>query len=294
MQEIESIIQKGIKILQDSIVCKDLHIKPRMECELLLSHILQTSRIHLHTHSNLTLSPKQEQDFFCLISRRSKAEPLEYLTNKASFYSSDFFVDSNVLIPRPETELLVEKCFEIIKLNNLRFIADIGTGSGIIAITLALLNKNLQIIATDISQNALDIAKKNVENFGVANRIKFIQSDLLQGLYGNDLANLEMIISNPPYIKNSYKITQNLTYEPQIALFGGENGSEVLQTLMQSVCQLKNNHKLQNLAFLCCEIGYDQRGILQDFAKNFKEIKSLDFYKDLSDFTRYFIAQIDS
>ena len=212
------------------------------------------------------------------ISRLNDSYPLEYITKKASFYGMDFFIDEGALIPRPETELLVDKATQIITRHNIQQIYEIGTGSGIIAITLCLLNPRIQITATDISPTALQIAQKNIAlksalDATLKSRIRLIHADLLQGTDFTPKDSL--IISNPPYIAEDYALPKNVAFEPQIALFGGKNGDEILRKIIAL-----------NADFLCCEIGHNQ-GYLAEFLEAYK---SVEFYKDYAGFTRGFVA----
>ena len=212
------------------------------------------------------------------ISRLNCGYPLEYITKKVSFYSQDFFIDCGALIPRTETELLVDKAVQLIKKYDITKIYEIGVGSGIISIMLCLLNPRIQIIATDISPTALKIAQKNITlksalDSSLDSRILLVESDLLKSIDFNPKDSL--IISNPPYIAEDYAIPQNLTYEPKNALFGGKNGDEILKEIIAL-----------NADFLCCEIGHNQ-GYLADFLTQYKRVE---FYKDYAGFLRGFVA----
>ena len=230
--------------------------------------------------ANLTFDSPQmlESKLFEAISRLNDGYPLEYITKKVSFYSQDFFIDCGALIPRPETELLVDKALQLIKAHDIKKIYEIGTGSGVISIMLCLLNPHIQIIATDISRPALKIAQKNITlksamDSTLNSRILLVESDLLKSVDFNPKDSL--IISNPPYIAEDYAIPRNLAYEPQNALFGGKNGDEILKAIITL-----------NADFLCCETGYNQ-GYLADFLTHYK---SVEFYKDYAGFTRGFVA----
>ncbi len=212
------------------------------------------------------------------ISRLNDGYPLEYITKKASFYGMDFFIDKGALIPRPETELLVDKATQLIARHKIQKIYEIGVGSGIIAITLCLLNPRIQITATDISPTALTIAQKNIAlksalDSTLKSRIRLIHADLLQGTDFTPKDSL--IISNPPYIAEDYALPKNVAFEPKIALFGGKKGDEILQKIIAL-----------NADFLCCEIGHNQ-GYLADFLGAYK---SVEFYRDYAGFTRGFVA----
>ena len=285
--------------------------RANLVCEILLAHFLGKERVFLHANSerkiqgildsNESTSSLRDstqrvelwqstndllpQDEFTLhskllesVSRLNNGYPLEYITKKVSFYGMDFFIDEGALIPRPETEILVDKATQIIKSHNIQQIYEIGTGSGIIAITLCLQNPHIQITATDISPTALQIAQKNIAlksalDSTLKSRIRLICADLLQG--ADFVPKNSLIISNPPYIAEDYALPKNVAYEPKIALFGGKNGDEILRKIIAL-----------NADFLCCEIGHNQ-GYLADFLGAYK---SVEFYKDYAGFTRGFVA----
>lgn len=239
--------------------------------------ILNLSFEKLILNLNNELSPKQKDEYLKLCERLSLGEPFEYISGVCEFLGRDFMVNSSVLIPRVETEILVQKCLRIAKRKKFTNIFDIGTGSGIIAISLALSLPDAIITAADINKNALEIAKENAKKFAVKN-ISFIQSDLLE----NFNQNADIIISNPPYIARDYPLSTSVLFEPSVALFGGIKGDEILLKLIK---QAKTRCK-----YLACEIGYDQKSSIQNALKTagFKAR----FYKDLAGFDRGFIACI--
>ncbi|MGX2982693.1 N5-glutamine methyltransferase family protein [Helicobacter sp. 23-1045] len=259
---------QGANLAQDSAFC---HSHQGAE-SIQNCHSLQSKE-----SKNLNLETLQKQ-LFEAISRLNCGYPLEYITKKVSFYSQEFFIDCGALIPRPETELLVDRALQLIKAHDIQKIYEIGVGSGIISIMLCLLNPRIQIIATDISPTALKIAQKNIAlksaiDSTLKSRILLVESDLLKSVDFNPKDSL--IISNPPYIAEDYAIPRNLTYEPQNALFGGKNGDEILRQIIAL-----------NSDYLCCEIGHNQ-GHLADFLTCYK---SVEFYKDYAGFTRGFVA----
>ncbi len=266
-------IKEALK--EASLLLKDVAERPFLEASILLCHLLKKDRIYLTLHENEEL--KEWDRYFSLIERRKKHEPIEYITNEANFYSKTFHIEKGVLIPRPETELLVDMALDILKkFPNSPKVAEIGVGSGIISITLALFRKDIKITATDISEKALKCAKINAKKFKVQNQIEFIKTSYLEGIKQN----FDIIVSNPPYIKNDFEIDKNLTYEPKEALFGGETGDEILKEI---VFLAKNQTK-----YLICEMGYDQKEPMERFFKE-NGIKNYSFYKDLAGFDRGFI-----
>lgn len=215
-------------------------------------------------------------EFSKVCNRYKNGEPLEYIFASCEFLGRKFKVNSKVLIPRIETEILVQKSLEVAKNMKNPVIFDVCTGSGIIAISLALALKNAKIIASDISENALEIAKENAKNLGAEN-IEFFKSNLLENLPPK----ADIIVSNPPYIANDYKLDAWVLAEPKIALFGGEKGDEILKEIIKQSATATQ--------FLCCEMGYDQKKSLEIELEKFG-FKS-EFYKDLAGFDRGFVAQ---
>ena len=247
-----------------------LILKNPKEASILLRHLLDYDQVGLLLNEQKTF--KEYDKYQSLIQRRLKDEPMEYITEKVSFYSREFFIKKGALIPRPETELLVDYAIKIKPKN----IAEIGTGSGIISIMLALLVNEIKITATDISKDALEIAKINSKKFGVSDKITFVQTNYLDDIYNK----FDMIISNPPYIANDFELEKNLSYEPQNALFGGDAGDEMLKDIV-------NLWKKSNTTYLLCEMGYDQKESMSRYLSGF----DVEFYKDLAGLDRGFIAK---
>ncbi len=245
------------------------------EAQLLLMHHLGVDELWLLTNQNAAV--KNVDKLLKWVERRAKNEPLEYITQKVSFYSEEFFIAQGALIPRPETELLIDEVIKNVKDkdSNITFV-EVGVGSGIISIMLAKHFTNAKFIAVDISQNAIEIAKINIEKFGLENRIELRLGSLLEPI-GEDI---DYLVSNPPYIANDFKLESNLSYEPQNALFGGTIGDEIIRELLDEVLNRKIN-------FFSCEIGYDQQDKIRNYLNN-KPLKKLEFYKDFSDFDRGF------
>lgn len=249
---------------------------PSRVAKILLMHHLGVSLEWIFINAK---KPLEKADlYFGLIERFCGYEPLEYITSKASFYSLEFEVESGVLIPRPESEILVEKA--LLKIANLKNpkICEIGVGSGIISICLAL-NSNAKITATDISLKALKVARKNAIKFGVDDRIEFVHCAYMDEVFGE----FDLVVSNPPYISNSYNLDKFVLNEPHEALFGGEVGDEILKNI---ILQTRN----RGVKSLICEIGYDQRQSLSNnlFVNGFEA----EFYQDLAGFDRGFVADL--
>ncbi len=251
--------------------------KKALECEILLSHLLKKDRIFLHLYDDFNISTHIIDELLKQIDKLNNGYPIEYITKQVGFFSQTFFIDEGALIPRPETEILVQKASSIIQKHNIKQIFEIGVGSGVISIMLCLLHNDLKVICTDISDSAIHIAKQNIAlksslDSTLSSRISIIKTNLLDGIRRDKD---DFIISNPPYIKNSYQIPKNLTFEPRIALFGGENGDEVIKKIIEL-----------DARFLSCEIGYNQ-----EYIKNYlTKYNHIEFYYDYSSLIRGFIA----
>jgi release factor glutamine methyltransferase len=208
------------------------------------------------------------------VLRRAAFEPIEYIINSANFYDLDFYVNENVLIPRCETEILVDIAKKLIAKYNFKNIADICTGSGAICCTLAKTVHNINIYASDISQDALCVAELNAK--ALKAEIEFLHGDLLAPFKNKKI---DFFISNPPYIANSYKLDEYVLKEPHIALFGGDRGDEILYNLIEQFS--KTDAKA-----LLCEMGYDQK----EYIKMHCDKIGLEpiFYSDLAGFDRGF------
>ena len=253
---------------------------PQKEVEILLLFLLAKNTIWLHLNYNEEC--KVEDKLKVLVKKRATNYPLEYIIKKASFYGETFIVNDGVLIPRPETEILVEKAEVILKSIQTPKVVEIGVGSGIVSIMLALLIKDIKIIAVDINSKALELAKQNAKKFNVEDKITFVLSDIFTEI---DVKNFDMCISNPPYIQDSFSLPLNVKYEPSTALFGGEIGDELLKKIIDST--VKNNIK-----YLYCEMGYDQKISLGKYLEKYNP-KYVEFYKDYEKHDRGFCVEFN-
>lgn len=224
-----------------------------LESELLLRYVLKTDRVQLFLRLDEELSPAHEEAYKKLIARRQKGEPAAYITHNREFYGRDFYVDSRVLIPRPETELLVAIALEHAGKHAVQTIADIGTGCGNIAICLAIHLPQTQIYATDISAEALEVARLNIARHKI-NNVQLRQGSFLEPLPEP----VNIIVSNMPYVRHpELHLVNTVGFEPVLALDGGENGLEVISRLCR---QVKN--KLKPDSILLLEIGAGQKEVI--------------------------------
>lgn len=210
---------------------------PRLDAEILLGHLLEKSRLQLYLHFEMPVFQEHLTPFRELIKKRIEHTPVSYLTNRKEFMSLDFYVDERVLIPRPETEQLVETILTAETRDSQRLL-ELGTGSGVIATSLAVHQPEWDIIATDISEPALAVAQKNAETHACAAQIKFLSGDLfepIKTMEPDGKIRFDWIVCNPPYIKKTEWDTLSpdvRDYEPEIALFAGDDGLAVIRRLI--------------------------------------------------------------
>jgi release factor glutamine methyltransferase len=274
---IENILKEAIEILQKNSVAS-----PILDARLLLSFATSLSKEDIIFNAQqINLSENQIKKYFELIHKRAKKIPLTHLTNNREFFANNFYVDENVLDPRPDSEALIEMAIKEFEKISFLEICEIGCGSGCLIISLLKYFENWRGLAIDISNKALVIAKKNADTNQVLTRINFLESNLFNNFKGDQI--FDIIISNPPYIPtNDIENLQDEVrlYEPRIALDGGFDGLDFYRKIAeQSQKFLKNNGDI----FL--EIGYNQ---YQDVKKIFENnnFKFIDFKKDLSGIIR--------
>ena len=220
MNTVQEILQKNYKDLLNHNIQT-----AKIDSEVILANILNTTRINLITKQDVTLNKEQEDLFSKLVERRKHKEPVAYILNKKEFWNENYFVDKRVLIPRPETEILIELLLKKIKDKNKAYkVLDLGCGSGCLLISFLKEMRKSQGMGVDISSNALEVAKKNIELHNLNNRAKLVRLDLLT-LHTKD--KFDVIFSNPPYLSSSdyAKLSDDVkNFEPKQALVGGFNG----------------------------------------------------------------------
>lgn len=242
---------------------------PRLDAELLLSKILDCGRLELYLDFDRPLGRRELDEFKALLLRRSSGCPVAYLTGKREFYSLSFQVDPSVLIPRPETEFLVDEALQELKTTpgGRSWILDLGTGSGNLAVTLAAREKRAMVLATDISLKALLMASQNAKAHGVEDRILFLCGDLAQPLNRSSLGNvLHLIVSNPPYIPDSQWASLPVSvrnFEPKEALLSGNDSLFFHKRILRESLPL-----LAIGGCILLEIGVGSEGELIPFAES--------------------------
>lgn len=243
-------------IIKYSEEFKDISDTPRLDTELLLQKVLgDVDRLYIHLNLNKELTEEQKIKFIGFAEERINGRPIAYIVEKREFMGLDFFVKEGVLIPRPDTETLVEEIIEICKDRKNVSILDIGTGSGAITVSLAKYIENSNVTSFDISEIALAIGKKNAIINEVDKKIKYIKSDLFTALNDSDIK-FDIIVSNPPYIKKKdieTLHTQVKDYEPHNALEGGEDGLDFYRKITE-----QGKKYLNECGILAYEVGHNQ------------------------------------
>ena len=257
--------------------------RARRDAELLLMYTLKRSRTLLITHYDELLANDLSLSYAELLERRRKGEPIQYITGETEFYGLPFLVTPDVLIPRPETEHLVEKVIEMASNFVAPRIVDVGTGSGAIAVALAHRLPHASITATDISSRALALAEENAKRNGVA--VRFLLGDLLAPVEGE---RFEIIVSNPPYVAMADRDSLDVEvreYEPALALFAGEDGLEIYHRLIPAAFDA-----LTPGGFVVLEIGYGQSTAIADLLTS-AGFECVEFVPDLQGISRVACAR---
>ena len=260
MPTISEAIAEGSRQFQSSSVDE-----ARRTAGVLLCHVLGIDRTRLLTKSDQQIEESNYHSYLQLIERRAAGEPLQYITGHQEFYGLDFIVTPAVLIPRPETEFLVEQVIKLSSESHLiaPLIVDVGTGSGCIAVTIATSLPDAKVIATDVSAAALAVAQKNAEQHGAARRIEFLEGDLLEPLGRSNLElSVDILASNPPYVEEGRpELVQREVrdWEPHTALFGGADGLDFYRRLLADGLKY-----VKPGGYLICEIGYTQLDSISD------------------------------
>ena len=255
---IQETLQSAKKMLSNSST-------PLLDAEILLAYVLKKERSFLLSHPETQLTEEEQTTFFELIEQRKNGKPIAYITHEKEFYGRSFYVDERVLIPRPETEEIVEDVIEFVKKNQeAKTVIDLGTGSGAIAITLAVDSPEAMVYGLEISQDALEVARINQKRYPCEN-LQFIASDLLTNLPSTIDHRPLTILANLPYIgteTNRFISEETEKYEPHLALFGGSDGLELYRRTWQQI-----KEKKLNLAVMFMEIGFSQAETMEKEAR---------------------------
>jgi release factor glutamine methyltransferase len=258
---------------------------PLLDLQLILCHVLKTDRLRLILNPNEKLDELSYSEYLELVKERANGRPVQYIIKEQEFMGLDFYVDERVLIPRGDTEILVEAIIEIYKNKSCKFV-EVGTGSGAIAISLVKLLDKSSAVTLDISEDALCVARKNALSNDVLDRLELIKSDVFENLKIEDNS-LDFIVSNPPYIPSEIVDTLHTRvkdFEPHMALDGGEDGLDFYRQIAR-----ESRKYLKDGARVFFEVGHDQCSDVSDIFKlyGYKDIKSI---KDLQGFDRVVIA----
>lgn len=263
---------------------------PRLSAEWLLSYALGLKRIELYTQFGRVVGQEQLSQLHELVKRAGVHEPIAYLTGKKEFYSLEFEITKDCLIPRPETELLVERAIEFLRTRNgEQFICDLCTGCGCVAVAIARNFANCRIVATDISDAALAVAEKNVARHGLMNRIKLLQGDLFEPVIaGLGPAKFDLIVCNPPYVSEPdyEKLAPNVKdFEPKSALTAGQDGLDIIKKIIA-----QTGRHLKPTGTLMLEIGNEQGNAVRSLLETAGYFGDVKIDKDYSNLDRLVIA----
>jgi release factor glutamine methyltransferase len=254
---IESILNQGISILKESKISN-----PQLDGEILLSNSIKRDKKHIILNPKELLNSEQTRIFQNLIERRKKGEPVAHLINKKEFWKDEFFVNKDVLIPRPDTELIIEQVLKIYSKNSQFQVLDIGTGSGCILLSILRERPNFYGTGIDISKKSINVSKLNAKQLNLTSRVKFFHSSVDNFKIGK----YDIVVSNPPYIELlnlKYLEKDVISFEPKLALSGGFDGfSEIRKVISKTKTLIKKNGKF------ILEIGFNQKNKVKQILKD--------------------------
>lgn len=259
---------------------------PKLKARLLMQYVLNKTRQYIIVHDTENLLEVKQNEYFRCIDKLKKGYPIEHITHQKEFMKLNFFVNGDVLIPRQDTEILVEEVIKISKEMKVKKILDLCTGSGVIAVSLAKYLSDVEITAIDISHKAIKTAKKNAVFHKVEDRITFLESDLFGNLKNQKY---DLIVSNPPYIKKDLikKLDKQVQKEPYIALDGGYDGLDFYRKIIKEAYEY-----LKYGGYLCLEIGYDQKDDVIDLINKEHQYSKTYVKKDLCNNDRVVITRV--
>lgn len=257
---------------------------PRLDAEVLLAHVTSMSRASLLAHGSDALRPEQAAAYATLIERRAKGEPVAYLTGHKEFYGLDLEVTPAVLVPRPETESVVEACLELLPDSDNGQLADIGTGSGAIIVAVGVKRPRATLYATEISPEALEVARRNIARHGLADRVHLYLGSLLEPLEG---VTLDVIAANLPYVPPGEASPEVAAWEPNVAVFGGgEDGTAIMRRFLAEVPEHLKTH-----GSVVMETAHSQGTQVAELARQALPGARVGVRKDLAGYDRIVIVQ---
>jgi len=285
-------IQKLLNWVTQYLADKGIE-SPRLCAELLLGHVLNLKRIELYTQFDKVVTQHQLDQLRQMVKRAAQNEPVQYLVGKTEFYSLELEVTPDCLIPRPETELLVERAIEFLRPRpGPQTVCDLCTGSGCIAIAIARNVTNCRVVATDVSDAALAVAARNISRHGLEDRVELLCGDLFDPIVpGLDKSRFDLITCNPPYIASGEFETLERkvkNHEPREALLGGEDGLDTYRRIAEKVDQF-----LESDGALMLEIGYRQGQAVREILEQAECFTQITIEKDANDNDRVVIAHKD-
>ena len=277
---IEENLKRAVQFLKESKIEESI-----MLSKMLLSYIIKQNREYLLIHSKEELEGKLEKEYYNKIKEIIEGKPIQYITGHQEFMKLDFLVNENVLIPQPDTEILVEEVLKLCNEDKEYKILDLCTGSGAIGISIAKYVNKCDITLADISYLALEVAEQNLKNNKIENKVKIIQSDMFNKIEGK----FDVIASNPPYIETDVISTlpKDVQNEPIIALDGGKDGLNFYRDIAQNAYKFLNKN-----GYLCLEIGYQQKNKIINILEETKKYENIYYKKDLSRNNRVVIAKV--
>jgi release factor glutamine methyltransferase len=283
-------IQKLLNWVTEYLGAKGIE-SPRLSAELLLSHVLGLKRIELYTQYDKQVPQQQLDQLHELVKRAGLHEPVAYLTGKTEFYSIELDITADCMIPRPETELLVQRAIEFLRTRSgVQYICDLCSGSGCIAVAIAKNFHDAHIIATDVSDAALAVAARNVEKHRLTEQVRLLCGDLFEPVIRElDVNQFDLIVCNPPYVSTAEyeKLDKNVKdYEPQFALLAGEDGMDIYRRIVE-----KADNFLKPGAALMLEIGYAQGPAARELLEQTGAFTDITIEKDVHDNDRIITAR---
>ncbi len=286
--EIKDLIRMGIKKLD-----RRKYSNPPLECVLLLAYLLDVDKTYIYIHNNEEVPSSVEDKYFSLIDERRKGYPIQYILKEKEFMGISFYIEEGVLIPRPDTEVLVQYVLDYIdekyKEGDIK-VVELGTGSGCISLSIAYYNKNVFVYSVDIDKKANAVAEENSRRLKLSDRVKILEGDLFQGIKNMGLKNsVDIIVSNPPYIPEDeiFGLQDEIKkYEPLWALDGGEDGLDYYRRIIP-----QSKEYLKNRGILVFEMGFDQGRKIKELMEK-ENFRNINILKDLQGLDRVITGEL--